>query len=281
MPGTQIKILDGSSPATPLLIEGLQTFSPPQGTRPRSEYTPISETGRKKFKSQRPIYGTGSGECAFDPTDPSQLQVLSLSQIAPNSAIVHFEAALTEHGAQALMWPGYISECGFDFPNEGVAKMNFGIQATGTYTAQSPASITPSSIYNPEVCQGSSLLLWISSAYVAIAGVESFSLKSAARDSTPATEISATVGTVIPGLPGEWTLEITMMYDSTIAAQAALRTSFDTLAVTADKFKILMPGGHNIILDPVNVTGWGPPSAPGGPNMVKVVGMFDGTVTVS
>lgn len=277
-PGTKVKILD----ATPLLVEGLSSATVPSVTRPRSEWTPISETTTSKFKTGRPAYGPASFSAAFDPDDPSQLRVLALAQAAPSAAVVDWEWALTDQGAAAFKVPVYVSDFGLEFPNEGVAKMSFSVQATGGATKQvSATAVTPSATFDPEVCQGSQLQMWIASAYAKIDGVLNFSLKAGGRASTPATAIDAATASVIPGFVGEKTLEMEITYDSTLTtSHGALFTSANALTPVADKFKIVMPGGKTITLDPVNIDKFELPTAPG-LNTIKVSGVYSGAVTIA
>ena len=276
-PGTRVTILD----TTPILVEGLSSSTTPSVSRPRSEYTPINETTKRKYKTGRPAIGTGSFSAAFDPTDPSHLRVLELAQAAPDAAIKDWEWALTDQGAAAFKVPVFVSEFGLDFENEGVAKLTFGVQATAGLAKQVAATVvTPSAVYDPEVCQGSALHLYVGAAYVPIEGVLKFSLKAAGRDATPATAIEAAAKGTIPGYVGEKTLDMEIMYDSTMATtHGALYASANSMAPVQDKFKIVMPGGKSIILDPVNVDKFDLPGAPG-LNVIKVSGVYSGTVVV-
>lgn len=276
-PGTKVKILD----ATPLLVEGLQSATAPPLSRPRSEFTPISETTTRKHKTGRPVYGTGSFSAAFDPLDPSHLRVLALAQAAPSAAVIDWEWALTDQGAAAFKVPVFVSDLSLDFENEGVAKLNFSVQATAGATKQvSATAVTPSGTYDPEVCQGAQLQFWISSAYVKLDGVQKFSLKMGSRDATPATAIDASVAGTLPGYVGEKTLEMEIMYDSTLTtSHGALFTSANSLTPVVDKFKITMAGGKTITLADVKLDKFELPSAPG-LNVIKVSGVYTGAITV-
>jgi hypothetical protein len=277
-PGTKVKILD----ATPLLVEGVSSATAPAISRPRSEWTPISETTVSKFKTGRPAYGPAQFSAAFDTADPSLLRVLALAQAAPGSAIVDWEWENTDQGNAAFKVPVYVSDFSLDFANEGVVKMNWSVQATGAATKQvSPTAVTPNAAFDPEVCQGAQLQMWIGGSYTKIDGVQNFSLKAGGRASTPATAIDASAASVIPGFVGEKTLEMEIAYDSTLTtSHGALFTSANALTPVADKFKIVFPNAASITLDPVNIDKFEFPAAPGLVT-IKVSGVYSGAVTIA
>lgn len=264
-PGTQFKLLGTS----PLLLEGITSLTPPGGTRPTSEWTPISATG-KKYKTGRAAFGKASGELAVMPTDPSFIRLLALYNVAPGSALVDIEVALTDAGAKAYKWTAYVDEFSLMFPNEGVVKAKFGFQATTGVTTQSaPTSVTPNASFDPIVSQGTTLGFWVTSAYVTLNGVENIEIAGGSRDSSPATPINATAASMLPGYRGQTKLTFDLLYDTTEANHVALLTSFQASTPVTDKFKVTAVGGAACTMTDVNIDGWEWPSAPG-VNRVKV-----------
>jgi hypothetical protein len=277
-PGTQFKI---DLATTPLLLEGVTSLTPPAGSRPTSEWTPISSTTGKKYKSGRPAFGKVAGELAVDPTDPSFLRLLALYNAAPASALTDVEVALTDNGLKAYKWTAFVDEFGITFPNEGVVKARFGLQATTGATALSPTAVTPSTIFDPEVGQGTTLGFWVTSAYQTLKGVEMIELAGGSRDSTPATPIDAAVASAIAGYRGQTKLTFDLLYDSTEANHLALFASFNSLAPVTDKFKIhFASGAHFIELTDVNVDSWAWPASPG-TNRVKVSAAVNVDIAIS
>jgi hypothetical protein len=279
-PGTQLKIDLGT---TPLLLEGVTSLTPPAGSRPQSEWTPISATG-KKYKTGRPAFGKASGELAVDPTDPSFLRLLALYNAAPASALTILEVALVDAGSKAYKWTTFCDEFGISFPNEGVVKAKFGFQATGGVTPQTtPATVTPSVVFNPSVSQGSTLGFWTGAAYVTLNGVENIELQGGARDSSPATPIDALAASILPGYRGQTKLMFDLLFDSTEANHVLLLTSFNASTPITDKFKITFPSpytAHNITLADCNVDGFPFPSAPG-TNRLKVSATVNVDIAIS
>jgi hypothetical protein len=277
-PGTQLKILAN----TPLLLEGVTSLTAPAGTRPTSEWTPISSTAGKKYKTGRPAYGKTSGEIAVDPIDPSFLALLALYNAAPASALIDLEVALKDAGSKAYKWTAFCDDFGINFPNEGVVKAKFGFSLTTGATAQnSPTSVTPSATYDPCVGQGTTLGYYVANAYVTLRGVENIDISGGARDATPATEQAATAASQVPGYRGQNKLTFDLLFDSTEANHLALLTSFNTAVPVNDKFLITMtdPGNATITLDPVNLDGWAWPTSPG-VNIVKVSGVYNGDIAI-
>lgn len=276
-PGTQFKIDIGT---TPLLLEGVTSLTPPAGSRPTSEWTPINATG-KKYKTGRPAYGKVSGELAMMPTDPSFVRLLALYNAAPNAALTDIEVALTDQGAKAYKWTAFVDEFGVSFPNEGVVKAKFGFQVTTGATAQvAPTAVTPNAAFDPIVAQGTTLAFWATGAYGNLKGVENIELSGGARDNTPATPIEAAAASVLPGYRGQTKLTFDLLYDSTEVAHQAMFTSFAASTPVTDKFKINLVGGHAIELTDVNIDGWEWPSAPG-TNRVKVSATVNVDIAIS
>jgi hypothetical protein len=277
-PGTQFKIDLGTSA---LLLEGVTSLTPPPGSRPTSEWTPISATG-KKYKPGRPAFGKATGEVAVDPADPSFLRLLALYNAAPASALTDVEVALVDSGSKAYKWTAFVDEFGITFPNEGVVKAKFGFQATTGATPQSsPTAVTPSVVFNPMVAQGATLGFWVSSAYVTLSGVSLFDLQGGARDSSPATPIDALAASMLPGYRGQTKLTFDLLFDSTEANHVAMLTSFNASTPVTDKFKITFAGGaHNIALSDCNIDGWAFPTAPG-VNIVKVSATVNVDIAIS
>lgn len=276
-PGTQFKIDIGG---TPLLLEGVISFSPPPLSRPTSEWTPINATG-KKYKTGRPNFGKASGEVAVDFTDASFLKLLSLYNAAPASCLTDIEYALVENGSAAYKWTAYVDEFGLSFPNEGVVKAKFGFQPTTTATKQvTPVAVTPSSTFDPAVSQGTTLGFWVTSAYVLLE-VEDIELTGGARDSQPATPLAASAGSSLPGYRGETKLSFTLLYDSSVAAHQALFTSASSLTPITDKFEITSTDtGKKITMADCNIDAFELPAAPG-VNRVKVTATVNSTIAIS
>jgi hypothetical protein len=277
-PGTQFKIDIGG---TPLLLEGVTSLTPPAGSRPTSEWTPINATG-KKYKTGRPAYGKASGEVAVDPTDASFLRLLALYNAAPASALTDIEVALVDNGTKAYKWTAFVDEFGISFPNEGVVKARFGFQATTGVTALgSPTAVTPNGSFDPAVSQGTTLGFWVTSAYVTLNGVSSIELQGGARDSSPATPIDAAAASVLAGYRGQTKLTFDLLFDSTETNHTAMLASFNSSTPVTDKFKISMTkGSKHIDLTDVNIDGWEFPTAPG-TNVVKVSATVNVDIAIS
>lgn len=276
-PGTQFKIDLGT---TPLLLEGVSSLTPPAGSRPTTEWTPIQATG-KKYKPGRPAYGKVSGELAVMPTDPSFLRLLALYNAAPSSALTDVEVALTDNGSKAYKWTAFVDAFSLMFPNEGPVKCSFELQATTGATAQSsPTAVTPNATFDPTVAQGTTLGFYVTSAYNTLNGVENIELKGGSRDSYPATAINATAASSLPGYRGQTELSFDLLFDSTEANHLALLTSFNASTPVTDKFKITMVGGATITLTDCNVSKWEWPQAPG-VNRVKVTAVVNVDIAVA
>lgn len=274
MIGTEFKIDLGG---TPLLLEGLINLTAPAGTRPVSEWTPIQST-TKKYKTGRPTYGAASGKLAWSPIDPSHIKLLALYNSA---AAANFELTEVDNGAQSLQWPGFVSQFGLTFPNEGVVEVAFGIQITGAHTTAAATSVTPSATFDPAVSQGTVGSLWVTSAYVAVKGATNFALAGGSRDTYPATPIDAAVASVMPGYIGQNKLTFDLLYDSTESTHVALLASYVGSTPINDKFKIATTQSSKVLInDPVVIDGWAWPTAPGA-NIVKVSATVNSTIAVS
>jgi len=242
-----------------------------------SEWTPIQST-TQKYKTGRKAYGAASGTLAWSPVDPSHIKLLALYNSA---ATANFELALTDNGSQALVWPGFVQQFGVTFPNEGVVECKFAIQMTGDAAPGTPTTITPSSTFDPAVSQGSTLLLWVTSAYVQIKGATNFDLQGGSRSTYPGTPIDALVATVVPGYMGQNKLTFDLLYDSTESTHTALLTSFNAGTPVNDKFTLQSTqSSKKIICDPVVIDSWAWPTAPGA-TTVKVGCTVNSTIAVT
>jgi hypothetical protein len=276
-PGTEFKI--DVSGGSPLMLEGVTSLTPPPLSRPTTEWTPISATG-KKYKTGRPAYGKTSGELAVMPTDPSFLRLLALYNALPGSALTDIEVALVDQGSKAFKWTAFVDEFSLSFPNEGPIKARFGFQAASGATAGAATAVTPNGSFDPVVSQGSTLGFWVTSAYVTLNGVENMELAGGSRDSSPGTPINASAASLIPGYRGQTKLSFDLLFDSTETNHMTLFSNANSLAAVTDKFKITMPGGSLIVLTDVNLDSFALPTAPG-TNMVKVSATVNVDIAIS
>lgn len=278
-PGTQLKILD--DPA--LLIEECVGFTFAETTRGSAEFTPISNVGRKKVKVGRGVLGKMPGECAFDPTDPSQLRILELYNAAIADAVADWELALVDSGEAVFTWSAFVESFSLSFANSpDPVKLTFSLAPTTLPAkAVSATEVTPSETVNACIGEGTVLALWVTSAYVALVGVENIELSGGSRDTTqlPGLNQTAPVGH-IPGNRGILTLSFDLLYDSSQTNHETIRTSLNS-TLASQKFKITCTdsGAATIELTPAYVTGWAPSPIPGA-NRTRVTVICDTDITV-
>jgi hypothetical protein len=277
-PGTQFKL---TVSAVLKLLEGVQSLSGPGGNKPLTAVTAISDVAVKN-KTGRPIYGKVSGQVAFDPTDVSQVKLLTAFAAVPSVAVA-CEVGMTENGGKASTFSALFDEWGLSIPNEGAVMVSFGATITTPLVLATPSSVTPNASFDSAVGQGCTLGLWVTSAYSTIAGASNIEISGCSRSIIPATQLSATTPSYLTGIPDFGSLSFDLLYDSSDANHALLKAAFDAQNQT-DRLKITFAnaGPNTITLNPVRIVGWefmtGEKDAA---NKVKVTAKIDTTITIA
>lgn len=280
-PNTQLKV---DISGTPLLVEECTSFTFAGITKAASEWDPISNVGRKRVRVGRGALGKMSGECAFDPTDPSQLRLIELwnADLGGDEA-TDFELAMSDNGSAPYQWDGYVESIGLSFPNNSdPVKLSFGIAPTTLPTIGTVTAVTPSSTVAACIGEGTLLGYWTGAAYATLNGVENIELTGGARDSSMLPAINqATASGHIPGTHGPLKLSFDLLFDSSETNHLAIRALLNAATGSDKKFQITCTdsGNATIALTPAYVDGWEPSPLPGA-NRVRVSATCDCDLTI-
>jgi hypothetical protein len=126
--GTQLKV---TITATPTLIQGVQSFSGPTGSKPEIEYTSISDTAAK-FKAGKPDFGTISFQIAWDPAEAAHAHLLTSFNTAGSTDA--WTITCSDVGAAAITFNAAVNGWSWSFDKDAVAMVDVSARLSGVAT---------------------------------------------------------------------------------------------------------------------------------------------------